>query len=188
VTTDLPLLAQDDTLPPAVDSDALDRVDMSPRFTDLPSDSTNEFDDDEIFEFFTKVAEDYGPWEVGLNLGWSPMKIGRFLAEPERQAILSALRERDIDTVERAVKREARNGNMVAAKMLLYSHAAHRGWSDTRHVKVDTREQQEIIISVRAGLERATSQLVADHGEDGVAALQAAYADDDIVDGEIVED
>lgn len=170
------------------DSDDWAPARLKADFVDLPEDPRREFDMEETRWIFEQVAEDKGVWEAGLSLGWSPAMIRRFLADPERQAILEALRERDLDSVERAVKREARNGNMVAAKMVLYSHGAHRGWSDTRHVKVDTREQQEIIISVRKGLQEQTTELVAQHGEAGVAAIQAAYMNDaDIVDADIVD-
>lgn len=183
----LPSTIDGDDIPIAFDADAVFRNGMEPNLTgSVPVDSAREFDLDETRAFFERVAEDYGPWEVGLALGWSPAMIRRFLADPERQAILEALKERDLDSVERAVKTEARSGNMVAAKMVLYSHGAHRGWSDTRHVKVDTREQQEIVISVRAGLDEATRELVEAHGEDGVAALQQAYLDD-VIDADVVE-
>lgn len=156
-------------------------------FDDFPTDHAREFDLDEVRQFFDLKAEGYGDVEIGLSLGWSPAMVRRFVGDPERSEILTALEERRHETMERAVHRAGLQGNVQAMKLWLYSQAQHRGWADNRSVRVDVQSQREIVVSVRQAVHEKTAELVADRGEDGVAALQRAFMDDDdVVDAEVV--
>ena len=179
-----------DTLPSDVEADDLPIVRTRPLVpsVDYPEDPTREFDAEEVNAFFSKAVEGYGPWEIGLELGWSPALIKRFLGNPVFAEYMDAIKQGRIDSWERALDRGIREGNQTLIRYGLNTQARDRGYSDTRRVQVDTRAQQEIVISVREGLDEKTRALVEQHGEAGIAALQAAFdEDDDIVDGEVVE-
>jgi hypothetical protein len=145
------------------------------------------WDEAEVTRFFEEYANHKGPTNIGLSLGWSPAKIKRFLAIPAFTEILTALGEREIETVEHAVYMAARRGNMVAAKLYLFNRAPHHGWADRRNITIQAHSQQEIVVSVRQALEETTRAKIEAHGIDGVLALQMMAEDDDIVDAELVE-
>lgn len=153
----------------------------------VPKDPAREFDDDETHDFFKLFSQGYGEMEIGLSLWGSPAAVRRFLADPDRAEIMAALRERRHEGMERAIYRTGLNGNPTAQRLYAHSQMKHRGWADQRSVQVDVQSQQEIVVSVRKAMTEKTKALIGDHGADGVAALQAAFADDDdIVDGEVV--
>lgn len=159
----------------------------------LPPDSAREFDERDLMLFFEQLAEGYGPMEIGLSMGWSPAMVNRFVADPERKALMDMITDAEHESVERAIKAHAIAGNSTAMKMYAYNRMQHRGWADRSEVRINHQGQQELVVTVRAELERTTRELMS--GDGGVAMLQAlgeltpdTGADSDIVEGEIVED
>lgn len=167
---------------------------MEPQFVDLlVDDGAREFDADEMLKFFEQLAEDYGPMEIGLALGWSPAMVNRFTSDPDRAELIEMVQEAQNESVERGILRAARDGNSTAMKLWAYNRMSHRGWQDRRQVSIVGGSKHEIVLSVKEAL----ADRIAAHGElgpDGIRALQAAYlepdvpvSDDDIVDAEVVD-
>lgn len=153
----------------------------------VDEDPDREFTPEEQVEFFEQIAQDYGPIETGLSMGWSMAQIDRFMKHPERAAILDMLQEAEYESIERAIKQNARAGNSTAMKLYAFCKMGHRGWADRKEVSITGQSQHEIVISVREGLESKMRELVTGGGSDAVASLQAAMLDTEVVDAEIVE-
>lgn len=153
-------------------------------------DSSRDFQPEEVLTFFERLAEGYGPFEIGLSLGWSDAMIRRFESDPDRRALMDLIQDAEFDSLERAFKTHAKAGNSTAMKMVAYNLMGHRGWADRRQVQVTGQSQHEIVVSVKAAIEE---RLTAVTGADDIAQLQAAFlepddfAEDDIEDAEIVE-
>lgn len=158
---------------------------LAARF-DIPED--DEFPLDVQARFFERYAEGYQLWEIALELGWSMAKANRFANNEERKGLMWMLDEREHETVERALRKSAQAGNVAAQRLYLFNKAKHRGWSDTRHVHVEAQSQREIIVSVRQAIDERITNAALTDGREGIAAIQAAFLDDDtdIVDAEIV--
>lgn len=161
----------------------------------LPPDSNREFDERDMMLFFEMLAEDQGPLEIGLSLGWSPAMVKRFTDNPERKEIIDMIIEAGHESVERAIKRHAIDGNSTAMKLWAYNRMSHRGWADRSEVRINHQGQQELVVTVRQALEAHTRELM--EGGGGVETLQLLGGltpdasdhddDDDVIDGEIVE-
>lgn len=162
----------------------------------ITADSAREFDIDEITYFFERLAEDYGPMEIGLSRGWSPAMIKRFVTDTDRAALIEMFEEAQHESVERGILQAARGGNATAMKIYAYNKMQHRGWSDRSKLEVTGRSQTEIVLSVREALEEHMSGAVGQGGHTAIAELQAAFltpdipvhdVDDDIVEADVVE-
>lgn len=153
----------------------------------LPPDSGREFDEHDSMLFLEQLAEDYGPMEIGLSMGWSPAMVKRFIDDPERKAIIDMITDAQHESVERAIMQHARNGNSTAMKLYAFNKMGHRGWADRHQVTVTSHSQHEIVLSVREALEARTRQMIEAGGTDGVLALQSAFLDEDVIDAEVVE-
>lgn len=155
------------------------------------ADSSRDFQPDEVMTFFERLAEGYGPTEIGLSLGWSDAMIRRFTTDPDRKALIDLIREAEFESLERAFKLHAKAGNSTAMKMVAYNLMAHRGWQDRRQVNITGQQQHEIVVSVKAAISDRLDQ-VSRGGAAAIGELQAAYlevddpADDDIEDAEVV--
>lgn len=163
--------------------------------TGLPVDSKREFDEDDTLRFLEQLAEDYGPMEIGLSMGWSPAMVNRFMeGDPDRKALIEMIVTAQHESVERAILQGARTQNSTAMKLWAFNKMTHRGWADRSEVRINHQGQQELVVTVRQALEAHTRELMAGGG--GVETLQALgeltpdapQHDDDIVDGELVED
>lgn len=150
---------------------------------------------DEATLFLQRLAEDWGELEAGLArpLGWSPLKVRRFLNVPGVKELVWALHEIDNESVERATKRTAEGGNPAAQKLWLFNKAAHRGWADRRTVRIDAEVDHNVVVSVREALEQQTRFLIEGSNAAGVAALQeaiglAAYDEYDVIDAEVIDE
>lgn len=154
------------------------------------ADGARDFQPDEVLKFFERLADGYGPTEIGLSLGWSDAMIKRFTTDPDRRALIDLIQEAEFESLERAFKTHAKAGNSTAMKMVAYNLMGHRGWQDRRQVHVTGQSQHEIVVSVKAAIEDRLSAVT---GADDIAQLQAAFlepddfADDDVIDAEIVE-
>ncbi len=153
----------------------------------LVEDPTRDFDPGDTMTFFERLAEDYGPMEIGLSLGWSPMMVNRFTSEPSRAAIIEMITDAQHESVERAIILHARGGNATALKLYAYNKMQHRGWADRTKLEISGTANLELIVSVREALDAQMREVMQSGGEGGVAALQEAMLDNDIVDAEIVE-
>lgn len=160
-------------------------------------DKSREFDIEEVTYFFEKLAEDYGPMEIGLSRGWSPAMVKRFVTDPDRAALIEMFEEAQHESVERGILSAARTGNATAMKIYAYNKMQHRGWSDRSKLEVTGRSQTEIVLSVREALETHMAGAVGQGGQTAIAELQEAFltpdipvhdVDDQIVEAEVVED
>ncbi len=160
----------------------------------LVEDPTRDFDPGDTMTFFERLAEDYGPMEIGLSLGWSPMMVNRFTSEPSRAAIIEMITDAQHESVERAIILHARGGNATALKLYAYNKMQHRGWADRSKLEITGKATQEIVLSVRQVLDKQLGEGVAANGTEAIAELQRAFLtpdipehDADIVDAEVVE-
>lgn len=160
----------------------------------LPPDGAREFDERDIMLFLEQLAEDYGPMEIGLSMGWSPAMVNRFVNDPERKTLIDMIVDAGHESVERAIKKHAKDGNATAMKLYAYNKMGHRGWADRSEVRINHQGQQELVVTVRKELEAKTRELMS--GDNGVAYLQqlgqltpdeSSHDEDDIVDAEVVE-
>lgn len=156
------------------------------------ADGARDFQPDEVLKFFERLADGYGPTEIGLSLGWSDAMIKRFTSDPDRRQLIDLIQEAEFESLERAFKTHAKAGNSTAMKMVAYNLMGHRGWQDRRQVHVTGQQQHEIVVSVKAAIEE---RLTAVTGAQGIAELQAAYLqvdefedDDGVIDAEVVVD
>lgn len=159
---------------------------------DLPAlmlaDGARDFQPDEVLRFFERLADGYGPIEIGLSLGWSDAMIKRFTTDPDRRQLIDLIQEAEFESLERHFKIHAKAGNSTAMKMVAYNLMGHRGWADRREVKMTGATSMEVILSVRRALDESMSEAITAGGSDAVAALQAGMLDHDIVDADVVED
>lgn len=166
---------------------------MKPQFDELLADD-GEFGTVETITFFEQLAQDYGPMEIGLALGWSPAKVKRFTTDPTRAELIEMIAEAQNESVERGIIRAARAGNSTAMKLWAFNKMSHRGWQDRRQISFTGQSQHEIVFSVKEALGEKMGE-IAQGGPEAIAALQAAFLepdvpveDDDIMDGEVIED
>jgi len=152
----------------------------------VDEDPDREFPPEEQLQFYEAIAQDYGPIETGLSMGWSMAQIDRFLKHPERAAIMDMLQEAEFESVERAIKQHARSGNSTAMKLYAFCKMSHRGWVDRKEVSMVGQSRHEIVLSVRQALDESMRESVQLEGSKAIAALQAA-ALSDVVDAEVVE-
>lgn len=162
---------------------------MRPDLTKLMlADSARDFEPDEVLRFFERLAEGYGPTEIGLSLGWSDAMIKRFTTDPDRRQLIDLIQEAEFESLERCFKMHAKAGNSTAMKMVAYNLMAHRGWADRRQVHVSGETSMEVVLSVRQALDESMREAITVGGADAVAALQAGMLDADVVDADVVED
>lgn len=160
----------------------------------LTADDNEEFDLEDQTRFFELLAEDYGPMEIGLSMGWSPAAVKRFVTEPSRAELIEMVTEAQHESVERGIIRGARAANSTAMKLYAYNKMQHRGWADRSKLEITGKSQQEIVISVGEAISEKLRATVGLGGTEGVRALQAAFLEPDIpehsadiIDAEIVE-
>jgi hypothetical protein len=152
----------------------------------VDEDPGREFPPEEQIYFFERIAEDYGPIETGLSMGWSEAQIDRFVKNPERAAILDMLQEAEYESMERAIKLHARAGNSTAMKLYAFCKMAHRGWVDRKEVSMVGQSRHEIVLSVRQALDESMRESVELGGAGAIAALQSA-ALSNVVDADVIE-
>lgn len=162
----------------------------------LVEDPTRDFDPGDTLTFFERLAEDYGPMEIGLSMGWSPLMVNRFMSEPSRAQIIEMITDAQHESVERAIILHARGGNATALKLYAYNKMQHRGWADRSKLEITGKSQHEIVLSVREALDAKLTEAVSAGGVEGIKALQAGYLtadipvddDDDVIDAEVVDE
>lgn len=159
----------------------------------LPATRDTSFSEEETITFLEKICEDWGEYEAGLAMGWSPAKIRRFLANSEHREIIWAIREADNESVERSIKATAKRGNPTAQKLWAYNKMSHRGWADRRSVRVEGEIDHNMVHSVKEALNEQTRALVEQHDVQGIAALQQAIGlgdpdEEDVIDAEVIDD
>lgn len=132
--------------------------------------------------FLIAVADGIPEENAGYEVGWTPTQTRRNLQDTEFAEMVDAARRRADGTIEAALFRLAKNGNLGAMQMWLYNRTPER-WKDVKRIEV--KNETTINVGVIASTKQAVLELLA---ETGPAALQPVYQRDDIIDAEIVSD
>ena len=139
---------------------------------------------DDIIErelFIELVADGASEINAGFEVGWTPNRTTRNLADPGFRECVEFAKNRANGTIEQAMFKLGKNGNLGAMQMWLYNRAPER-WKDVRRIEVKNDT------TINLGLVGATKQAIIElMRSGGPAALQPAPADD-IIDGEVVDE
>lgn len=139
---------------------------------------------DDIVErdlFLELIADGVPPMLAGCEVSWTPRQTERNLRDPVFAEMVEAAMDRSIDSIELAMHRLAKKGNLGAMQMILYNRRPDR-WKDLRRIEVKT-ETNVTITEIQAARYTAI-ELLRSHG---VAALQPGGALD-VIDVESSED
>ena len=142
------------------------------------------YDDIVERELFLICLADGIPEDLaGYEVNWTPAKVRRVLAEPDFAEMVDAAKSRADGTIEAALHKLGRNGNLGAIQMWLYNRNPER-WKDVRRIEV--KNELNVNLSLVASTKQAVLEMLR---EVGPAALQPSYDDDDgIIDIEEVVD
>lgn len=146
------------------------------------------FDDIVERELFLELVAD-GVTEVnaGFEVGWTPSRTRRNMADAQFRELVEAARDRADGTMEQVLFEMGKNKNFAAVQMWLYNRQPGR-WKDVRRIEVHNE------LTVNLGLVASTKQSIIETiRERGAAALQPPAGlpsgpDLGIIDAEIVED
>ena len=149
--------------------------------------------DDELFNdiverdlFVELIADGVPEINAGYEVGWTPTQTRRNLADPAFKEIVEAARDRADGTIEAALFRLAKGGNLGAMQMWLYNRKP-ADWKDVRRIEVKT--DTTINLSVVQSTKQAMLEMLAAHG---AGALQPAYQppalEEAIIDAEVIPD
>lgn len=134
-------------------------------------------------ELFLELVADGTPLELaGYEVQWTPRQIKRNLADPMFMEMVNAAADRAVDSIELAMFRLARKGNLGAQQMILYNRRPDR-WKDLRRIEVKT----ETMIT-RVEIMATKEALIESLRELGTAALQPGGNLDGVIDVESSED
>jgi len=98
--------------------------------------TNEEFDELAAFErWLTLVAEGTPPLNAGVELGWTPQKINKLIADPDVQEMLSYAHARADGSVVKAMHTQAMKGNMTAIQTWLFNRRPE-DWRDIRKVVI----------------------------------------------------
>jgi len=151
--------------------------------------------DDQLFDdiverelFIELVADGCTEINAGLEVGWTPARTRRNLADPDFAALVDAARDRADGTIERALFHLAKGRNLGAIQMWLYNRSPER-WRDVKRLEV--KNETNVNVALVAATKEAILATLRDHGP---AALQqnpqalTIGLDDDVIEGEIVDE
>lgn len=149
--------------------------------------------DDELFNdiverdlFVELIADGVPELNAGYEVGWTPTQTRRNMADPVFREIVEAARDRADGTIEAALFRLAKNGNLGAMQMWLYNRKP-ADWKDVRRIEV--KNETTINLSVVESTKQAVLEMLASRG---AGALQPSYEpaaiEAPIIDAEVVED
>lgn len=132
--------------------------------------------------FLIAIADGIPEDNAGYEVGWTPAQVKRNMADPQFRDMVEAAKTRADGTIEQALFRLAKSGNLGAMQMWLYNRSPER-WKDVKRIEV--KNDMTINLGVIASTKQAVLELLAERGP---AALQpASVSDEDIIDGEIIE-
>lgn len=133
--------------------------------------------------FVELVADGITPLNAGLEVGWTPRRTKRNMADPAFAEIVEAARARADGTIEKTLFEVAKKGNLGAIQMWLYNRRPN-DWKDVKRIEVQS--QSTVTIGVVGATKQAVLELMSEHG---AQALQPGGAlDAPILDGEVIED
>lgn len=149
--------------------------------------------DDELFNdiverdlFVELIADGVPELNAGYEVGWTPTQTRRNMADPVFREIVEAARDRADGTIEAALFRLAKAGNLGAMQMWLYNRKP-ANWKDVRRIEV--KNETTINLSVVESTKQAVLEMLTTRG---AGALQPAYEpaaiEAPIIDAEVVED
>jgi hypothetical protein len=150
-------------------------------------------DDAELFNdiverdlFVELIADGVPEINAGYEVGWTPTQTKRNLADPMFREIVTAARDRADGTIEAALFKLAKNGNLGAMQMWLYNRKP-ADWKDVRRIEV--RQDTTINLAVVHSTKQAVLEMLATHGP---GALQPTYdppaIEAPIIDAEVIDD
>jgi len=129
--------------------------------------------DDELFNdiverdlFVELVADGVPELNAGFEVGWTPSQTKRNMADPVFREIVQAAKERADGTIEAALFRLAKAGNLGAMQMWLYNRSPER-WKDVKRIEV--KNDTTINLGIVASTKQAVLEML---HEQGAASLQ----------------
>lgn len=152
-----------------------------------------DYNDDTVLQrelFLLSVADGVPDDNAGYEVGWTPARLRRELADPDFREMVTAAKDRAIGTVEKALFDLATKGkNLGAMQMVLYNLRADK-WKDVRRIEVKNEHtvNGQIVVSTREAIMGHLKEL-------GPAGLQPTYGElppaldeDDIIDAEVIDE
>jgi len=118
--------------------------------------------------FIELVADGVPEVNAGYEVGWTPSQTRRNLGDPMFREMVEAAKTRADGTIETALFKLARAGNLGAMQMWLYNRTPDR-WKDVRRIEIKNDT------TINLGIVNSTKQAVLEMmREQGAAALQPA--------------
>lgn len=137
----------------------------------------------DVLEFLESLADGVGQLNAALAVGWSPKKLRDLMRDQSFLDMMEESRIRKLESVEEVVYRLAQRGNLAAATLILYSHAADRGWRPPAQ-RVAVSSQTTVKVEIVEGAKAAVLEQLR---TGSIKSLQPGGALD-IVEAEVVED
>lgn len=116
--------------------------------------------------FVELVADGIPELNAGFEVGWTPSQTKRNLADPAFREIVDTAKERADGTIEAALFRLAKAGNLGAMQMWLYNRSPER-WKDVKRIEV--KNDTTINLGIVASTKQAVIEMLR---ENGAASLQ----------------
>lgn len=116
--------------------------------------------------FVELVADGIPELNAGFEVGWTPSQTKRNMADPVFREIVDAAKERADGTIEAALFRLAKAGNLGAMQMWLYNRSPER-WKDVKRIEV--KNDTTINLGIVASTKQAVLEMLT---ENGAASLQ----------------
>jgi hypothetical protein len=133
--------------------------------------------DDELFDdlverdlFVELVADGCNEISAGFEVGWTPARTARNLADPAFREIVETAKLRADGSIERALFKLAKGGNLGAMQMWLYNRQPER-WKDVKRIEV--KQDTTFLVSLVESTKRAVMEMLGEHGP---GALQPSFA------------
>ncbi len=133
---------------------------------------------EELEHFLEMIHLGVGPKNAAVACNWT------FKQLPEFQEAMKYARERSIESIEAKAFELARAGNVPMIQMILFSHAADKGWRPPTQ-RVAVTHQGAIKVEQLQAAKAAMLEVMYEHGTDALAV--GGPLDNDIMDAEIVE-
>lgn len=146
--------------------------------------SASEATYDDIIErelFLIAVAEGTPEVNAAIEVGWTPFKMRRVLADPDFAELVGFAKQQADGEIQKVLYQQAKKGMGWAVTLWLFNRDPDN-WKDTKRIEVHSTTKIEI--GIVGGIKEAAMQLIS---QAGPAALQPG-GPLDIVDAEIIED
>jgi len=128
--------------------------------------------DDELFNdiverdlFVELVADGVPEINAGFEVGWTPSQTKRNLGDPVFREIVEAAKERADGTIEAALFRLAKAGNLGAMQMWLYNRSPDR-WKDVKRIEV--KNDTTINLGIVASTKQAVMEMLRENGAESL--------------------